>query len=171
MKPSKIFRIVLAVTLVIWIALEVHHWLTPQPIMGSLTLTMGAETNRAGEVLFLVTNTSRWEIQYWTRTEVLENGLWPLYPFNRAHSDLGKEYVVRPGQAASFYVLPPSNGNSWRVWVDYRAATERDQKVLTLRQYMTGAGIGNIGQKIPLDLGGYVLYPESNDPFNRKAQQ
>lgn len=153
------------------VAIKTVRFCTPQSIMGSLDVSFSSVTNEAGNVSVTVTNCSRWQTTYWPRIEVKEFGLWPPYPNNVALDDLAKPRKISPYASDFILVSPPTNVSAWRLWVDYRADTERNKAVHKAQAFFEKIHLEGLSSKIiPWDLGGYVLLPKSDEPLNREAE-
>jgi len=126
-------------------------------------------TNENGEILILLTNSSRWQITYYPRIQIKEAGFWPEYPWGASLRDMAKPRQIEPFTLQPVAIIPPTNAVKWRLWIDYVAATERDQKVLKLRTHFNDNGLSIIGNQIQVDEMGRFVLPESDDIFNRAA--
>ena len=151
------------VALIITFAIAITWLLTPTTIQGSLSIRPASATNEQGQILFAVENQSRWQITFWTRVETRTNDGWPPYPLGVPFSSLGFERQLGPKQKTNFFVSPPLWERHWRLWIDYSTKTTRESIVLKTQELLGAAGMPAVADRLQLDYGGYVVYPEETN--------
>jgi hypothetical protein len=151
------------IALIITFAIAITWLLTPRTIQGSLSVSPAGVTNEQGQVLFTVKNQSSWQIIFWARVETKTNDGWPPFPAGIPLSSLAPERQLGPKQQTNFYVNPPLWERSWRLCIHYYAKTTRERVVLKTRDLLDASGMQTVADRLPLDYGGYVVYPEETN--------